>query len=233
MIEEPPENVRFILATTDPHKIKDTIHSRCIMWKFNKVGWAELYNHLKTICGKEGIKYEEDALKLCAKSAKGSVRNSLQNLQAVMNYVGDGEVTVKDTAEALGAIDDKLYFGLMDAIAQGDDAKALYYINYLLIDGKEVGIIINGINTHVSHLLKARALKKDLSQYAFSEEEAKRYCEQSDAMASGKALLAMMKHLREISFGINYNLDPQAELEEFAIFAAQQVKAAKAAVARK
>jgi len=233
MIEEPPEKVRFILATTEPHKLKETIHSRCIMWKFNQVGWSELYSHIKGIAIKEGLNFEDSALKICAKASKGSVRNSLQNLQTLMNYVGGGEITATAAKEALGTVDDKLYFDLMDSIAQGDAAKALYYINYLLIDGKEIGLIINGINTHVSHLLKARILQKDLSQFSFSEEESKRYCEQSDAMFSGQALLAMMKQLREISFGINYNLDPQAELEEFAISAIQEVKRAKKRVTNK
>lgn len=233
MIEEPPDKVRFILATTDPHKLKETIQSRCITWKFNKVGWAELYAHIKNIATKEGLQFEDSALKICAKSSKGSVRNSLQNLQTVVNYVGGGEITVEAAKEALGAIDDKLYFDLFDAIANLDAAKALYYVNYLLIDGKEVGLIINGINSHISHLLKARVLKKDLSQFAFTEEEAKRYGEQSDSMFSGHALLMMMKHLREISFGINYNLDPQAELEEFVVSAIQEVKMAKNRVARK
>ena len=233
MIEEPPENVRFILATTDPHKLKETIHSRCIMWKFNKVGWAELYAHIKNIANQEGLRFEDDALKICAKSSKGSVRNSLQNLQTTMNYVGGGEITAEAAKEALGAVDDKLYFDLMGAIANDDAAKALNYVNLLLIDGKEIGLIINGINTHISHLLKSRVLQKDLSQFAFTEEEAKRYGEQSDAMFSGHALLMMMKQLREISFGINYNLDPQAELEEFVVNAIQEIKMAKNRVAKK
>lgn len=223
MIEEPPDKVRFILATTDPHKIKDTIHSRCITWKFNQVGWMELYNHLKMITAKEGWQADDAALKICAKSAKGSVRNAIQNLQTVMSYVGAGNIEAQAAKEALGAIDEKLYFDLFDAISQCDSAKAIYYINYLLMDGKEVGLIINGITTHMSHLLKARALKKDLSQFAFSEEESKRYGEQSDAMLSGMILSDMMKHMREIAFGINYNLPPQSELEEFAIVSTQRV----------
>ena len=227
MIEEPPDKVRFILATTDPHKLKETIHSRCIMWKFNQVGWSELYAHIKGIAIKENLQFDEPALKICAKSSKGSVRNVLQNLQTMMNYVGGGKITVEVAKESLGAIDDNLYFDLMDSISKLDASKALYCINYLLMDGKEVGLIINGINTHVSHLLKARILKKDLSQFSFTDEESKRYAEQSDAMGSGIALLSMMKKLREISFGINYNLDPQAELEEFAMSAIQEVKTAK------
>lgn len=227
MIEEPPEKVRFILATTDPHKLKDTIHSRCIMWKFNEVSWIEMYEHLKNIATQENISYDDDALKICAKNARGSVRNSLQNLQTVLNYSGGGRIEIGEAKEALGAIDEKMYFDLIDSIAQCDASKALYYINQLLIDGKEVGLILNGLNTHISHLLKARMLKKDLSQFSFSEEESKRYCDQSDTMLSGHALLMMMKQLREISFGINYNLDPQAELEEFVITAIQEVKMAK------
>ena len=190
MIEEPPAKVRFILATTDPHKLKDTIQSRCITWKFNKVGWTELYNHIKSIATKEGIKVDDAALKICAKSSQGSVRNSLQNLQTMINYVGCGNITVEDAKESLGAVDEKLYFDLMDSIASADASKALYYVNYILMDGKDIGTIINGINTHISHLLKARILQKDLSQFSFSEDESKKYCEQSDAMGSGHALLA-------------------------------------------
>ena len=113
MIEEPPDHTRFILCTTDPHKLKDTIHSRCILWAFNKVSWTEIYNHLCNIAKKENLEYEEMALKTMAKMAKGSVRDSLQNLQTVVNYVGSDKITDQQTREALGTIDEKLYFDLV------------------------------------------------------------------------------------------------------------------------
>ena len=231
MIEEPPDRVRFILATTDPHKLKDTIRSRCILWKFNQVSWSEMYTHLVNIATKEGLSYEDGALKMCAKMAQGAVRNSLQNLQTVITYVGDNKITVDASKEALGAIDEKLYFELIENIANGDAAATLYTVAELLKDGKEIGLIINGINNHLSHLMKARICNKDLSKFSFTEEEARRYAEQSDK-TRGPAILAMMDMLRKISFGINYNLDPQAQLECFAVDAIQEVRKANAVAAQ-
>jgi DNA polymerase-3 subunit gamma/tau len=223
MIEEPPSRVRFILATTDAHKIIDTIHSRCISWKFNKVSWTELYNHIKEISVKENIECEDAALKMMARASKGSVRNSLQNLQTVIEYTGESKITVQDTQDALGVVDDKLYFDLMDAIINNNPSECYSIINYMLKDGKEIGIILNGINNHIGHLIKIRLCKKDVSQFSYSEEEFKRYCDQSDGVL-GPALLAMMRLMREISFGINFNLDPQTQLECFAADSIFQVK---------
>ena len=86
LVEEPPPNVMFIFCTTDPQLLKDTIHSRSIPFKFHKVAWNEIADHLEMVAKKEGLTFEEDALKIAARSASGSVRNGLQNLQTLINY---------------------------------------------------------------------------------------------------------------------------------------------------
>ncbi|MFA5759232.1 MAG: DNA polymerase III subunit gamma/tau [Clostridia bacterium] len=223
MIEEPPTGVRFILCTTEFHKIIDTIKSRCISWQINKVGWTELYNHIKQIADKEGVKYEDSAIKMIARSSKGSVRNSLQNLQKVVNYIGEGIISDDVVNESLGVIDDKLYFLLIDNIINDDPSGAISNINTILEGGKEISDILNGINAHLGILMKIRACKKNVPGLLLSEDEIKRYCDQAERI-KGQSLLYMMKSLREISFGVIYNLDPQVLLESFTIESIFNVK---------
>lgn len=216
MIEEPPNNVRFILATTHPQKLKDTILSRCIMWRFSKVNWTELLSHLKNISQQEKVSYEDDALKLIAKASQGSVRNALQNLQAVIDYTGGTEVTLDQAQQALGVVQDRLYFDLFDAIIEENYTKGLTAIEKMFEDGTEIGPIIDGITNHLGNLIKVRACKKDLSNFSFDEEEVKKYCNQGEKIR-GAVLLEMKKILRPIYGSVSFNAPPQGELESFVV----------------
>jgi DNA polymerase III subunit gamma/tau len=216
MIEEPPSFVRFILATTEPHRLKNTIHSRCIMWKFNKVNWTEIYSHLVDIATKEGIEYEEEALKIAARAAKGSVRDSLQNLQTMMNYVGKGKITSADAVESLGMVEQKMYFELFDAICNKNTLKCYQSINNILKNGKEAGAVIKDIYSHLDNLLISLACKSDLSSFSFSEDEIKKYCHQS-SMFKGTSIIKIMNLMNYVNHGLTVNLDPQILLNKFAL----------------
>lgn len=217
MIEEPPKNVRFIFATTEPHKLKETIHSRCISWKINKVGWKDLVEHLKNIAQSENIQYEEEALKLLAVSSKGSVRNSLQNLQTVINYVGNNNITTTDVAECLGTISEQSYFNLIDAILN-EDVQTCYEMSFeLLKDGKEAKVVLNGLFEHLRGLLRARLVKSDLEYFYLSEDEKKKYVAQTNKIKKGDFILKMMNSIKEMSQGLDFNLDPQILLEKFCV----------------
>ncbi len=226
MIEEPPKFVRFILCTTEPQAFKDTIHSRCIMWGFNKVSWPELFDHLKMVAKKEGLTCDDRALQIAAKASKGSVRNCLQHLQTIMNYVGNEAITVESTIEALGVIDTVLYFELADAIFDQNTVKAFLTINRLFIDGKEAKIIINGLYEHLNNLLICRTCSNDLDKFDFTQEEIKRYVHQN-SKTNGNILLKMMSYVGQISFDIEYNLNPAQSFNKFAIESIQIVKAFK------
>lgn len=227
MIEEPPSYVRFILATTEAHKVIDTIQSRCIMWKFNKVSIIDLVNHLKRIAELEKIDIEEDAIKIAARLSQGSVRNSLQNLQTVMNFIGEGKVTVEAAKLALCAVDDKIYFDLFDAIFSSNMSECYRIVHELFSDGKEIVAIMNGIYSHLNNLVTTRACKKNLSGFSFGEDEAKRYCHQSD-MITGVPLLEMMDLMNFVAFSNEYNLDPQSSIEKFVVKCVHIVKREKA-----
>lgn len=231
MIEEPPKFVRFILCTTEPQAFKPTIHSRCITWDFNKVAWPELFEHLKMIAGKEGVDVDEKALQVAAKHSKGSVRNCLQHLQTMMNYVGEDKITVDLAREALGVIDDSLYFDMVDAVIGRNELKAFLTINRLFLDGKEAKVIVDGMYEHLNNLIIARTCTDNLDQFDFTQEEIKRYAHQN-SQTSGNVLLKMMSLMSHISFDIEYSLNPAHSFNKFAVESIQVVRSLKIANAR-
>ena len=118
-LEEPPENVMFILATTEPQKLPQTILSRCIRMDFRRVSEADLETRMKEICQRKGIEIDEDALKLVATNADGSVRDGLTLLEQCISG-REGKVTRDDVLDALGAVGEETYIDMTNAIADGD-----------------------------------------------------------------------------------------------------------------
>jgi DNA polymerase III subunit gamma/tau len=216
MLEEPPEGVRFVLATTEAHRFKETILSRCIPWKFNKVSWSELHSHLKNIAGQEEIEYEEEALITIAKSSKGSVRNSLQNLQTVINYVGDNKITDIAAIESLGQVDQQLYFNLIDSIINAKPSQSYIIVNNIFKSGKEAGSIVNDIYSHLNGLLLAKTCGGSLSEFGFTEEEVKKYTYQAKNI-QGDMVLKIVSLLKDVSLGLKFNLDPDFLFNTFFI----------------
>lgn len=215
-IEEPPPYVRFILATTDPHQLIDTIRSRCQVLMFNKISWAELTEHLKFVCNKEKIEFEDGALQMCARAAGGSVRNALQNLQAAVALASGGKLTLDISKKSLGAIDDNLFFHLIDAISSANAAKCMQVISALFKDGKSATEILDGFLGHLRILLRSLTCKQELSEFGLPEDAAKRYNYQASTVKIS-VLLNMISLLTDVGRGISLNLDPQIMMEKYVI----------------
>ena len=124
-LEEPPSHVVFILATTEVHKIPATIMSRVQRYDFKLVPTARLAQHLATVLDAEGVKYEADALRVVAKEAGGSVRDSLSLLDQVIAFVGDEPITATLAASVLGLANTRLMFALGEAVLNRDVAQAV------------------------------------------------------------------------------------------------------------
>jgi len=183
VVEEPPKYVRFVFCTTRLDAIINTIRSRCLLFKFNKVSWSEIYTHLVSIAKQEEVEFEEDALKLAAKAARGSVRDALQNLQSVIAYAGNSEkLTYEAAKDILGVSDERLYFMLFDSIAKVDVTKGMQVINKLLIDGREAKQITEGIEWHLRNLMIMLTCSKDLDPFGFLEDEIKRFRHQAASL---------------------------------------------------
>ena len=118
-LEEPPEHVKFILATTDPQKIPVTVLSRCLQFNLKQMPPASIVGHLRAVLEREALPFEQPALQLLARAAQGSMRDALSLLDQSIAY-GGGNVEEQQVRDMLGAIDETYLFALLDALASQD-----------------------------------------------------------------------------------------------------------------
>jgi DNA polymerase-3 subunit gamma/tau len=123
-LEEPPEHVKFILATTDPQKIPVTVLSRCLQFNLKQMPPGHIVSHLDNILGQEGIAFETPALRLLAQGAHGSMRDALSLTDQAIAYAA-GTVTLDAVQGMLGALDQSFLIRLLDALADKDGAAML------------------------------------------------------------------------------------------------------------
>jgi DNA polymerase III subunit gamma/tau len=123
-LEEPPEHLKFILATTDPQKIPVTVLSRCLQFNLKQMPPAAIVAHLGKVLAQEGIEHDKDALSLIGRAAAGSMRDALSLLDQAIAH-GGGTVSAQSVGEMLGAIDRGYLLRLIEAVAGADAAAAL------------------------------------------------------------------------------------------------------------
>jgi len=123
-LEEPPEHMKFILATTDPQKIPVTVLSRCLQFNLKQMPREAIVEHLGGILDKEGIQYDSGALALLARAAAGSMRDALSLLDQAIAH-GGGQVSAASAGDMLGTIDQTHLVRLVEALAAGDAAGAV------------------------------------------------------------------------------------------------------------
>jgi DNA polymerase-3 subunit gamma/tau len=123
-LEEPPEHVKFILATTDPQKVPVTVLSRCLQFNLKQMPSASISEHMKKILKEEAINYEINAIYLIAKAANGSMRDALSILDQGIAYCG-GTIEEATIKKMLGAIDQSYLFNLIQAVIDQDGQKVI------------------------------------------------------------------------------------------------------------
>ena len=127
-LEEPPPHVKFLLATTDPHKIPVTVLSRCLQFNLKRLLPAQIFSQMEFILQQEGIEFEAAALKLLARAADGSMRDALSLLDQAIVY-GNGKVATEEIRTMLGTVAQQPVDDLLIALAQSDAASILKKIN--------------------------------------------------------------------------------------------------------
>ena len=155
-LEEPPPHVVFVLATTEPGKIPETIASRCQRFDFHRISTAEIEGRLSEIAKAEGIEAEDGALRLVAARADGSMRDAESLLDQLVS-VGRGAVTSDDVARVLGIPDVDIYFALSDAIASRDASATIAALEAALDSGFDPRDLLDGLLEHLRNLLLVRA----------------------------------------------------------------------------
>src|SRR6056297_1632097 len=151
-LEEPPENVIFVLATTEPHKVIPTIMSRCQRFDFSLISEKEIENHLEYICNEEGLEYEVAALNLIARSSQGGLRDALSILDQAVSYTGEN-IKTEVIEEMLGKTSGQELRQLMVNLKENDTKKAISLINDILNEGKDVDRLIEDLKEYCNQLL--------------------------------------------------------------------------------
>ncbi len=129
-LEEPPQHVKFLLATTDPQKLPITVLSRCLQFNLKNIAVEKITEHLSDVLNKEQIEYEPPALQQLARAADGSIRDALSLLDQAIAY-GNNKITTADINNMLGTIENDHLYGLLTALAKQDASQILTIINNL------------------------------------------------------------------------------------------------------
>ena len=156
-LEEPPENIIFILATTDPEQLPQTILSRCQRMDFKRLSHAMLVEYYSKICESRGIELKKGAADIIATSADGSVRDGLSILE---QSLASGEKVITEDIVNLygGAVSQKFLIDLTNCVLKGDVAGGIVSINSQIEDGKESGQILKDWIRHFRNLMVAKVV---------------------------------------------------------------------------
>ncbi|MEE4176629.1 MAG: DNA polymerase III subunit gamma/tau [Bacteroides sp.] len=151
-LEEPPKYAKFILATTEKHKIIPTILSRCQIFDFARITVDDIAKHLHFVAENEGINAEHNALHIIAQKADGALRDALSIFDQMVSFSGN-HLTYKQVIENLNVLDYDYYFRVTDMLLQGQSTEILLLINEIIYKGFEGSEFIGGFGEHLRNLL--------------------------------------------------------------------------------
>ena len=151
-LEEPPAYAKFILATTEKHKILPTILSRCQIFDFKRITVEDIAKHLQNIAIKEGVQVEEEALNIIAQKADGALRDALSIFDQMVSFSGNN-ITYQDVITNLNVLDYEYYFGMVEDILANDINSMLLLINEVINKGFDPQNFIQGMASHLRNLL--------------------------------------------------------------------------------
>jgi len=154
-LEEPPPYAKFILATTEKHKIIPTILSRCQVYDFKRIGDNDIMKHLFFVAKSENVQAEEEALRVVASKADGALRDALSIFDQLVSFSGKN-ITYKTTIEHLNVLDVDNYFKMTDFLFSEDSSAALLLFDEILNRGFDGQHFISGLASHFRQLLIAQ-----------------------------------------------------------------------------
>ncbi len=196
-LEEPPTYAKFILATTEKHKIIPTILSRCQVFDFKRIQSEDIVAHLRSIAEREGTAYEEEALHIIARKAEGGLRDALSIFDQLVSFT-QGNLTRELCNQNLNLLDSEYYFRLVEYLRTGNIAQSLLLYEEVVEKGFEGQHFVTGLSEHLRNLMVAL----DPSTHCLlevSESARARFGEQ--ALACG---LALLLRLLDISSDCEY-----------------------------
>ena len=197
-LEEPPENVMFILATTEPQKLPATILSRCLRLDFKRVPQKLLMEGMRRICEEKGVTLTESALKLLANCADGSVRDGLSVLDQVLAS-GQKEIDREAVLEYIGAAGEDFFIELTEQVSLRKVPEALLLVDRALADGKDVRGLMKDWMAHYRNLMITKFIRDPEDMLNMAAENLARIEEQSRHITMDEIRDAILRLSRTIN----------------------------------
>src|ERR671931_559607 len=188
-LEEPPQHVVFVLATTEAHKVPPTIIDRCHRFDFQRPSLEQIAGVIRRVASEEGISIPDPAVGMLARAATGSFRDALGTLEQLVTY-GGNEVKLEDVLEILGVADAELVFEAADSLADHDARAALLAVEKLSASGRDITQFIRDLAAHLRHLFVVQTLGEVPDSFAVTAEQSDRVAAPAERLAQGEILRA-------------------------------------------
>jgi len=209
-LEEPPEHVVFIFATTEVHKIPMTILSRCQRFDFRRISVEEIATNLREISQEEGVTIEEEALMVIAKKADGALRDAQSIFDQIRSFCGN-QIQAVDVLKVLNVVDQELYFRVTDLIKAQDARGGIQLVDEIVKGGYDLREFLGGLAEHLRNLLvvittEATELVETSEPYRKRYRDEAAHFRQSD-------VLRLIRIVNELEQAIRWSAQPRFKLE--------------------
>jgi DNA polymerase-3 subunit gamma/tau len=210
-LEEPPEKVVFVMATTEPEELAETIRSRSQHFHFRSLSFQEIVQALETIAGQESFTADPAALAVIARAADGSVRDALSLLEQALAYAGN-HITAEQARELLGVVSASLLDELVAAIEAHSAVQAFELVHRLLAGGQNLQQFCREATSHFRNLLLARVCGADSELIAAAQEDRPRLA-RAASIFSEEDLTRFFQILLDTEENVRRKPDPRLQLE--------------------
>ena len=218
-LEEPPEHIVFVLCTTDPQKVPETILSRVQRFDFHAIGASDILDQLKRVCDAEGFSYDEAALELVVRHARGGMRDALSALEQLSTF-GGGSVSLDAARDLLGEVSSSMLTELTGALARRDVPTVFARIGELVESGRDLLQLARELSAHLRDVYVASVVGEGASTLPVAGDELRQL--KDEALAFGapdrvaRALAVMSEVSSEMRVATNQRLALEVALTRIA-----------------
>ena len=210
-LEEPPQHIIFILATTEPHRLPATILSRCQRYNFKRIPNKAIVERLKTVAHKSQVQTEEEALSTIARWAEGSMRDALSLMDQCIGFCGN-YVTNDDVVAILGTADQEFIFKVAQNIIEGNSSELFHMVETLIEDGRDVPVFVRDLIQHLRNLLVVKVCKEPASLIDVGQDTMEAYIQQTQGTGRER-LIRAIEILCALETDMKWSTQPRVLLE--------------------
>ncbi|MFW6035414.1 MAG: DNA polymerase III subunit gamma/tau [Halothermotrichaceae bacterium] len=210
-LEEPPDNVVFILATTEPHKVIETILSRCQRFDFSLLVISDIKKRLEYICQQEEVEFSEQALTVIARASNGGLRDAISLLDQAISFT-NSQLTVQGIQEMLGKVDKNMLNNIFSNMVNSQTAEALETINELINSGYGISIFVDDLIEYIRLILLIKECGADSRILNYTGDMLEKLAQKSNDINTSR-LLRYVEILTDVARELNYSNQPRLILE--------------------